>query len=93
MKKLLTKSAFNLLSSLATIGAAALISKSIDKSYEVTTGSAPPKNPEADNAPMRNVILYTALTAAATVTAQILLTRLLTSQWKKHHGELPEHLK
>jgi hypothetical protein len=93
MKKLLTKSAFNLLSSLAMIGAAALISKSIDKGYKVTTGHMPPKNPEADNTPMRNVVLYTAITVAATVTAQILVTKVLTSQWKKHHGELPEHLK
>jgi len=92
MKKNLSKSTFNLLSSLAMFGAAVLISKSIDKVYESATGSNPPKNPEANDASMKNVILYKSLTAATKVAAQILITTLLTSQWKKHEGELPEHL-
>lgn len=92
MSNLLTKGKYKLFSSLLTLGVAALTKKSIDKGYRATTGDAPPKNPEAENASMRNVILYAAVTAAATVTAQILVRKFLTHQWEKENGELPESL-
>jgi hypothetical protein len=93
MNDLMTKNHFSLLSSVVPIAAAAITKIGIDKSYEAITGNHPPKNPEADNVSLGNMILYTALTAAAAVTVNIIMRQVLTNQWRKRDGELPEQLK
>jgi len=87
-----TKENYELVSSLLTIGAAALAKKAVDMSFEAGTGRRPPKNPEADDVSLTDVIIYTAATAAVGVATKILIRKLLISQWKKHDGELPEGL-
>lgn len=87
-----TKENYELVSSILTLGVAALAKQVVDKSFEAGTGRRPPKNPEADDVSLGKVILYTAATAAVGVATKILIRKLLVSQWKKHDGELPEGL-
>jgi len=92
MSTKLTKGNYELVSSLLTIGMAALAKKAVDMSFKVSKGKKPPKNPDANNVTLGEVILYTAATAAVGVATKILIRKLLVSQWKKHEGELPEGL-
>lgn len=92
MSKFLSKNKFDIVSTALTLGLAALTKKLIDSRYTKATGNPPPKNPEDDNVPLGTVILYTTATAVASVTAKILIRKILTDQWKRMDGELPDHL-
>jgi hypothetical protein len=92
MKRILTKKAFGVFSTIVTLAASAIVSKGIDKRYEKRTGQKPPKNPEAGDVSTKQVLIYTAATAAATVAAQIFVRKALTKGWKKANGELPSDL-
>lgn len=90
MSKNLSREKYEMLATLLTMSAAALAKKTIDKGFEAATGKRAPKNPEADDVSLGEVVLYTAATAAVGVAAKIVVRKLLTQQWKKHDGELPE---
>jgi hypothetical protein len=89
----LSKTKFQILSALLSLGVAALAKAAVDNRYEAITGKEAPKNPESAEATLGNVILYTAFTAAVGVTAKIIVRKYFTKQWKKVDGNVPKHLK
>ncbi|EAZ82832.1 DUF4235 domain-containing protein [Algoriphagus machipongonensis] len=89
----LSKNKFTLLSTLLTVGVAALAKTAVDNRYEKITGKSAPKNPETDDASLGDVILYTAITAAVGMTVKLLVRKFFTKKWKKLDGEVPKHLK
>ncbi len=89
----LSKTKFQILSALLSLGVAALAKAAVDNRYEAISGKPAPKNPETDEATLVNVILYTAITAAVGVTAKLIVRKYFTKQWKELDGEVPKHLK
>jgi hypothetical protein len=92
MSKHLTKRRFDILSTAITLGMVALTKKIIDKQYTKATGSLPPKDPSEENVPLATILIYSAATAAAGATAEILVRKFLAKQWKKMDGDLPDYL-
>ncbi len=89
----LSKNKFKILSAVLSLGVAALAKAAIDNRYTAITGDPAPKNPESDEASFAKVVFYTAATAAIGITAQLLVRKFFTKQWKKLDGKVPRHLK
>ncbi len=92
MSNLLSKNKFKIITAIAALGAAKLAKVLVDKQYERSTGDAPPKNPENENHKLLNVLIYTSATAVVGAVVGVLAREIVTTQWKKVDGELPDEL-
>lgn len=88
----LSKNNFEIVSTALSLGIATLAKTAVDNRYEAATGKFAPKNPDSDEASFAKVVMYAALTAAVGISVKILVRKLLTNQWKKMDGELPDHI-
>jgi hypothetical protein len=88
----LSKNNFELVSTALSLGIAALAKIAVDNRYEAATGKSAPKNLDSDEASIAKVIMYAALTATVGISVKFLVRKLLTNQWKKMDGELPDHI-
>lgn len=88
----LSKNKFTILSAVLSLGVAALAKAAIDNRYEAVTGDPAPKNPETDEASFGKVVLYSAITAAISISVKLLVRKFFTKQWKNMDGDVPGHL-
>lgn len=76
----------------ATFAVSRLVKMLIKKGYKNHTGKQPPENPEAKNASLKEVLLFSFATALVGATAKIIARKYLAKAWQSQGGELPAHL-
>ena len=92
MSNLLSKNKFRIINAVVALGAATLAKKLVDSQFERATGDEPPRNPESNNYNLWDVLLYTSATAVVGAVVSVISREIVTNQWSKADGELPEEL-
>lgn len=88
----LSQNKYNIITGVLSLGVAALAKAFVDNRYEAATGKNAPKNPDSDEDSFAKVVMYAAVTAAVGISVKLLMRKIMTKQWKKMGGKLPDHL-
>lgn len=77
----------------ATAAAAATATrKAAERVYEAGIGEAPPENPSSPHVPLRQAILWAALSGVVVGLVRLLVERTAAAAWVRARGELPPGL-
>ncbi|MFC6153193.1 DUF4235 domain-containing protein [Nocardioides yefusunii] len=85
--------AWNALSAVAAVGAAAVAKKGLDASWRVATGKNPPANPADPDVELREAILWAAASGTIIALARMLATRKAATYYAQSTGQLPPTLR
>jgi hypothetical protein len=78
----------------ATAAAAATATrKAAERVYEAGIGEAPPENPSSPHVPLRQAILWAALSGVVVGLVRLLVERTAAAAWVRARGELPPGLR
>ena len=84
---------WSVFSLVAALGAAAVARKTIDKSWQVSTGKKPPENPADPDIDLWEAVAWAATTGAAVALARMYAQRRAASYYRKSTGQLPPPLR
>jgi hypothetical protein len=86
------KLGWKLMGGASAAAAATFTRKAAEKLYHAGTGEAPPENPSAPHVPLRQAILWAALSGIAVGLVRLLVERTAAAAWVRARGELPPGL-
>lgn len=89
MASAVDKLSWKLLGGASAAVAAALTRKVVERIYQAGTGEEPPENPVAPQVPLRQAIIWAALSGLAVGLARLLVERTAAAAWVRARGELP----
>jgi hypothetical protein len=72
--------------------AATATRKAAERVYETGLGEAPPENPSSPDVPLRQAILWAALSGVVVGLVRLLVERTAAAAWVRARGELPPGL-
>lgn len=85
--------AWNALSAVAAVGAAAVAKKGLDASWRVATGKNPPANPADPDVQLREAVLWAAASGTIIALARMMATRKAATYYARSTGHLPPNLR
>lgn len=73
----------------ATLGAAAVAKKVVDRGWRLATGKTPPANPADPDVALREAVAWAVLSGTVVAVARMLATRRAASYYQRSTGALP----
>jgi hypothetical protein len=83
------KISWKLMGGASAAAAAGFTRKAAEKVYKAGVGEAPPENPASPHVPLRQAILWAALSGVAVGLVRLLVERTAAAAWVRARGELP----
>jgi hypothetical protein len=81
--------AWNVLSLVAALAAAAIAKKSLDAFWKAATGKQPPANPADPDVEMREALAWAAASGTLVAIARMMASRKAADYYRKSTGHLP----
>ena len=92
MANAVDKLGWKLMGGASAAAAATVTRKAAEKIYHAGTGEAPPEHPSAPHVPLRQALLWAALSGIAVGLVRLLVERTAAAAWVRARGELPPGL-
>ena len=89
MANAVDKLGWKLMGGASAAAAAKFTRKAAESLYKASTGEAPPENPSAPHVPLRQAIIWAALSGVAVGLVRLLVERTAAAAWLRARGELP----
>jgi hypothetical protein len=83
------KLGWKLMGGASAAAAAGFTRKAAEKVYKAGVGEAPPENPASPHVPLRQAVLWAALSGVAVGLVRLLVERTAAAAWVRARGELP----
>ena len=83
------KLSWKIMGGLSTTAAVTLTRKAIERAYKAGTGEEPPDDPVAPHVPLRQALLWGAVSGVIVELVRILVERTAAAAWVRARGELP----
>jgi hypothetical protein len=77
----------------ASLGGAAVARKTLDKSWQISTGKKPPENPADPDIDIWEAVTWAVVTGAAVALAKMYAQRRAANYYVKSTGQLPPPLR
>ena len=92
MANAVDKLSWKLMGVVTAAAAATATRKAAERVYETGLGEAPPENPSSPDVPLRQAILWAALSGVVVGLVRLLVERTAAAAWVRARGELPPGL-
>jgi hypothetical protein len=92
MANAVDKLGWKLMGGASAAAAATATRKAVARVYEAGIGEAPPENPSSPHVPLRQAILWAALSGVVVGLVRLLVERTAAAAWVRARGELPPGL-
>ena len=92
MANAVDKLGWKLMGGASAAAAATATRKAAERVYQAGTGEAPPENPSSPQVPLRQAILWAALSGVVVGLVRLLVERTAAAAWVRARGELPPGL-
>ncbi len=86
------KLGWKLMGGASAAAAATATRKAAERVYQAGVGEAPPENPSSPQVPLRQAILWAALSGVVVGLVRLLVERTAAAAWLRARGELPPGL-
>jgi ABC-type uncharacterized transport system permease subunit len=86
------KLGWKLMGGASAAAAAGFTRKAAERLYTAGTGEAPPENPVAPHVPLRQALIWAALSGVVVGLVRLLVERTAAAAWVRARGELPPGL-
>ena len=92
MANAVDKLGWKLMGGASAAAAASATRKAAERVYRTGIGEAPPENPSSPQVPLRQAILWAALSGVVVGLVRLLVERTAAAAWVRARGELPPGL-
>jgi hypothetical protein len=92
MANAVDKLGWKLMGGASAAAAATATRKAAERVYQAGIGEAPPENPSSPHVPLKQAILWAALSGVAVGLVRLLVERTAAAAWVRARGELPPGL-